>query len=74
METSRAPEMMLIVDKWQQLKFVSPADFAKYVPTSSVHRSISIHLHISDDLLTTISPLSNASKSGLYKTRSALPV
>lgn len=34
METSRAPDMMLIVDKWQQLKFVSPADFAKYWKSS----------------------------------------
>jgi len=29
-ESSRQPELMLIVDKWQQLQFVSRDYFAKY--------------------------------------------
>jgi len=34
-ESSRQPELMLIVDKWQQLQFVSRDYFAKYAPLSS---------------------------------------
>jgi len=30
-ESSRAPELMLIVENWKQLQFVSREDFAKYV-------------------------------------------
>ena len=29
LETSRQPELMLIVDKWEQLKYVSTAYFKK---------------------------------------------
>jgi sulfur relay (sulfurtransferase) DsrC/TusE family protein len=31
LEASRQPELMLIVDKWEQLQFVSREFFAKYV-------------------------------------------
>ena len=31
LEASRAPEMMLICDKWEQLKFVSRESFARSV-------------------------------------------
>jgi len=31
-ESSRQPELMLIVEKWQQLQFVPRDYFAKYVP------------------------------------------
>ena len=36
-EASRQPELMLIVDKWKQLQFVSPDSFAKYDSCNMSH-------------------------------------
>ena len=31
LESSQSPDMMLILEKWQELKFVKPEDFAALV-------------------------------------------